>query len=89
MQLATIKNITCKSNSLPTCEAEKKGADFGAQVASDARLLGGQTKAAGEIPPAEDRKKEIKFTLHPLRGKNLKSQIRVARNGEEALEFLA
>lgn len=42
-----------------------------------------------EILLVEDCEKDIELTLHALRGENLGNQIHVARDGEEALEFLA
>jgi two-component system response regulator len=42
-----------------------------------------------EILLVEDNENDIELTLHALRAENLGSQIHVARDGEEALEFLA
>jgi two-component system, response regulator len=41
-----------------------------------------------EILLVEDSEKDIELTLHALRAENLGNQIQVARDGEEALEFL-
>lgn len=42
-----------------------------------------------EILLVEDSEKDIELTLHALRSENLGNRIRVARDGEEALQFLA
>jgi two-component system response regulator len=42
-----------------------------------------------EILLVEDNENDIELTLHALRAENQGSQIHVARDGEEALEFLA
>lgn len=42
-----------------------------------------------EILLVEDSEKDIELTLHALRAENLGNQIQVARDGEEALQFLA
>jgi two-component system response regulator len=42
-----------------------------------------------EILLVEDNENDIELTLHALRAENLSNQIHVARDGEEALEFLA
>jgi two-component system response regulator len=42
-----------------------------------------------EILLVEDNENDIELTLHALRAENLGNQIHVARDGEEALEFLA
>ena len=42
-----------------------------------------------EILLVEDSEKDIELTLHALRAENLGNQIHVARDGEEALQFLA
>jgi two-component system response regulator len=49
----------------------------------------GLDKVEVEILLAEDNEKDIELTLHALRGENLGNPIRVVRDGEEALEFLA
>ncbi len=36
----------------------------------------------------EDNPKDLKLTLHALRGQNLANRIEVARDGEEALDYL-
>jgi two-component system response regulator len=41
-----------------------------------------------EILLIEDSKDDVELTLHALRGENLANNIQVARDGEEALEFL-
>lgn len=41
-----------------------------------------------EILLVEDNEADIELTLHALRGGNLSNRILVARDGEEALEFL-
>lgn len=46
-------------------------------------------KNAIEILLVEDNEKDIELTLHALRSENLGNQIHVARDGEEALQFLA
>ena len=46
-------------------------------------------KVEVEILLVEDNEKDIELTLHALRAENLGNQIHVARDGEEALEFLA
>ncbi len=46
-------------------------------------------KSAVEILLVEDNEKDIELTLHALRSENLGNQIHVARDGEEALAFLA
>ncbi len=46
-------------------------------------------KAIIEILLVEDNEKDIELTLHALRSENLGNQIHVARDGEEALQFLA
>ena len=46
-------------------------------------------KSAVEILLIEDNEKDIELTLHALRSENLANQIYVARDGEEALQFLA
>jgi two-component system, response regulator len=46
-------------------------------------------KSAVEILLVEDSEKDIELTLHALRSENLGNQIHVARDGEEALQFLA
>jgi len=46
-------------------------------------------KAVIEILLVEDNENDIELTLHALRAENLGNQIHVARDGEEALEFLA
>ncbi len=40
-------------------------------------------------PAVEDNENDIELTLHALRSENLGNQIHVARDGEEALQFLA
>jgi two-component system response regulator len=47
------------------------------------------SKAEVEILLVEDSEKDVELTLHALRAENLGNQIHVARDGEEALEFLA
>jgi two-component system, response regulator len=42
-----------------------------------------------EILLVEDNERDIELTLHALRAENLGNPIQVARDGEEALEFLA
>ncbi len=42
-----------------------------------------------EILLVEDSEKDIELTLHALRAENLGNQIQVARDGEEAVQFLA
>lgn len=42
-----------------------------------------------EILLVEDNEKDIELTLHALRAEKLGNQIQVARDGEEALQFLA
>ena len=42
-----------------------------------------------EIMLVEDNEKDIELTLHALRAEKLGNQIQVARDGEEALQFLA
>jgi two-component system, response regulator len=44
---------------------------------------------AVEILLVEDNEKDIELTLHALRSENLGNEIYVARDGEEALQFLA
>lgn len=46
-------------------------------------------KDATEILLVEDNEKDIELTLHALRGENLGNKIHIARDGEEALQFLA
>lgn len=46
-------------------------------------------KNAIEILLVEDNEKDIELTLHALRSENLGNQIHVAKDGEEALQFLA
>lgn len=46
-------------------------------------------KAIIEILLVEDNEKDIELTLHALRTENLGNQIHIARDGEEALAFLA
>lgn len=46
-------------------------------------------KSAVEILLVEDNEKDIELTLHALRSENLGNQIHIARDGEEALQFLA
>jgi len=46
-------------------------------------------KVEVEILLVEDSEKDIELTLHALHGENLGNPIRVVRDGEEALEFLA
>jgi CheY-like chemotaxis protein len=46
-------------------------------------------KVEVEILLVEDSEKDIELTLHALRAENLGNQIQIARDGEEALEFLA
>ncbi len=46
-------------------------------------------KGVVEILLAEDNEKDVELTLHALRGENLGNDIHVARDGEEALQFLA
>jgi CheY-like chemotaxis protein len=41
-----------------------------------------------EILLVEDNPKDVELTLHALRKENLSNRIHVARDGEEALEFL-
>jgi len=41
-----------------------------------------------EILLVEDHPKDIEFTLHALRHQNARRNVHVARDGEEALEFL-
>jgi two-component system response regulator len=41
-----------------------------------------------EILLVEDDPKDVRLTLHALRGENLVNRIEVARDGEEALDFL-
>lgn len=41
-----------------------------------------------EILLVEDNKEDVELTLHALRKENLANSIHVARDGEEALEFL-
>lgn len=45
-------------------------------------------KQAVEILLVEDNENDIELTLHALRGEKLGNSIHVARDGEEALEFL-
>jgi two-component system, response regulator len=45
-------------------------------------------KVEVEILLVEDNEKDIELTLHALRTENLSNQIQVARDGDEALEFL-
>ena len=47
------------------------------------------SKAVVEILLVEDNENDIELTLHALRSENLGNRIHVARDGEEALEFLA
>ena len=42
-----------------------------------------------EILLVEDNEKDIELTLHALRSENLGNRIHVARDGEEALRFIA
>jgi two-component system response regulator len=46
------------------------------------------TRQQIEILLVEDNKDDVELTLHALRKENLANSIRVARDGEEALEFL-
>ena len=46
-------------------------------------------KTVVEILLVEDNEKDIELTLHALRSENLGNQIYIARDGEEALQFLA
>jgi len=46
------------------------------------------TTAESEILLVEDSPKDVELTLHALRKENLANQIQVARDGEEALDFL-
>ncbi len=46
-------------------------------------------KKAIEILLVEDNAKDIELTLHALRAENLANRVHVARDGEEALQFLA
>lgn len=46
-------------------------------------------KAVVEILLVEDNENEIELTLHALRSENVGNKIEVARDGEEALQFLA
>jgi CheY-like chemotaxis protein len=41
-----------------------------------------------EILLVEDDPKDVKLTLHALRGENICNKIEIARDGEEALDFL-
>ncbi|MFQ5927247.1 MAG: response regulator [Terriglobia bacterium] len=45
-------------------------------------------KSAVEILLVEDNPADVELTLHALRSENLRNQIHVARDGEEALDFL-
>ncbi len=45
-------------------------------------------KAAVEILLVEDNPEDVELTLHALRQEKLANSIRVARDGEEALDFL-
>ena len=45
-------------------------------------------RQAVEILLVEDNENDIELTLHALRGEKLGNSIQVARDGEEALEFL-
>jgi two-component system, response regulator len=47
------------------------------------------SKVEVEILLVEDSEKDVELTLYALRAENLGNQIHVARDGEEALEFLA
>lgn len=46
------------------------------------------TEVAVEILLVEDDPSDLRLTMHALRGENLGNQIAVARDGEEALDFL-
>ena len=46
-------------------------------------------KSLVEILLVEDNENDIELTLHALRSENLGNKIRVVRDGEEALQFLA
>lgn len=46
------------------------------------------TKEAVEILLVEDNENDVELTLHALRSEKLSNKIHVARDGEEALEFL-
>lgn len=46
-------------------------------------------KSEVKILLVEDNEKDIELTLHALRTENLANEIHVARDGEEALQFLA
>ena len=46
------------------------------------------TQQKVEILFAEDNPQDVKLTLHALRQENLANDILVARDGEEALDFL-
>ena len=46
------------------------------------------TEEVPEILFVEDDPKDVKLTLHALREENLANSMRVARDGEEALDFL-
>lgn len=56
------------------------------QKSQEAELM---NQAVIEILLVEDNENDIELTLHALRGENLRNQIHVARDGEEALAFLA
>jgi two-component system, response regulator len=45
-------------------------------------------KAATEILIVEDDERDLELTIHALRGENIANNIQVARDGEEALDFL-
>jgi CheY-like chemotaxis protein len=46
------------------------------------------TNGVVEILLVEDDPKDIRLTMHALRGENLVNNIQIARDGEEALDFL-
>lgn len=46
-------------------------------------------RSAVEILLVEDCEQDIELTLHALRAQNLANNVRIARDGEEALQFIA
>src|SRR4051812_30597292 len=48
----------------------------------------GMSSSGTHILVVEDNLKDLKLTMHALKSRNLVSQIEVARDGEEALDYL-